>query len=173
MVRLRDVQGRVYKFKSKSECLDLGTLTLDVTDVVRSDKVLVLDVVPGKLDHVKVMTITSTLTNNSDYVPISPTPKKGYPIQLLFRNSLQWYRGDVALFIPILLKSSYLKIDSYYEVPIQMLVEHKDNLRNPFMICPKHRGGLGELRDYIRRRDSIRGQEKLYRTTEGQVADSF
>jgi hypothetical protein len=53
-----------------------------------------------------------------------------------------------------------------------MLVGHKDNWGNPFMICPKHRGGLGELRDYIRRRDSIRGQEKLPRTTEGQVADS-
>jgi hypothetical protein len=57
MVQLRDVQGRVYKFKSKSECLGLGMLTLDVTDVVRSHMVLVLDVVLGKLDHVKVMTV--------------------------------------------------------------------------------------------------------------------
>jgi hypothetical protein len=67
---------------------------------------------------------------------------------------------------------SYLKIDLSYEVPTQMLVEHKDNSGNPFMIGPKHRGGLGELRDHIRRRDSIREQEKLYQTTEGQVADS-
>jgi len=55
MVRLRDVQGRVYKFKSKSECL--GLLTLDIADIVRSHMVLVLDVVPGTLDHVKVMMV--------------------------------------------------------------------------------------------------------------------
>jgi len=57
MVRLRDVQGRVYNFKSKSECLGLGMFTLDVIDIVRSYMVLVLDVVLGKLDHIKVMTV--------------------------------------------------------------------------------------------------------------------
>jgi hypothetical protein len=36
------------------------------------------------------------------------------------------------------------------------------------MIWPKYQGGLGELRDYVRRRGLIRGQEKLYRTTEKQ-----
>ncbi len=49
-----------------------------------------------------------------------------------------------------------------------MLVEGGDCLGNPLMIWPKHQGGLGELRDYVRRRDLIRGQEKLYRTTEKQ-----
>jgi hypothetical protein len=59
MMLLRDVQGRVYKFKSRSECLGLGMLTLDVTDVVRSHMVLVLDIVPGRLDYVKVMTVSA------------------------------------------------------------------------------------------------------------------
>lgn len=59
MVLRRDVQGRFYKFKSKSECLGLGMLTLDVTDDVRSHMVLVLDIVPGKLDYVKVMTVSA------------------------------------------------------------------------------------------------------------------
>jgi hypothetical protein len=63
MVLLRDVQGKVYKFKSRSECLGLGLglgmPTLDVTDVVRSHMVLVLDIVPGKLDYVKVMTVSA------------------------------------------------------------------------------------------------------------------
>jgi hypothetical protein len=59
IVLLRDVQGRVYKFKSRSECLGLSMLTLDVTDVVRSHMVLVLDIVPGKLDYVKVMTVSA------------------------------------------------------------------------------------------------------------------
>lgn len=54
MVSLKDVQGRVYKFKSRSE----GMPTLDVTDVVRGHLVLVLDIVPGKLDYAKVMTVS-------------------------------------------------------------------------------------------------------------------
>ena len=36
------------------------------------------------------------------------------------------------------------------------------------MVWQKHQGGLGELRHHIRRRDLIRGKEKLYRTTEKQ-----
>jgi len=59
MVPLKDVQGRVYKFKSRSQCLGLGMPTLDVTDVVRSHMVLVLDIVPRKLDYVKVMTVSA------------------------------------------------------------------------------------------------------------------
>jgi hypothetical protein len=59
MVLLRDVQGRVYKFKSRSECFGLGMPTPDVTDVVRNHMVLVLDIVPGKLDYVKVMTLSA------------------------------------------------------------------------------------------------------------------
>jgi hypothetical protein len=58
MVELKDVQGRVYKFKSRSECFGLGMPTLDVTDVVHSHLVLVLDIVPGKLDYIKVMTVS-------------------------------------------------------------------------------------------------------------------
>lgn len=58
MVPLKDVQGRIYKFKSSSECFGLGMPTLDVTDVVRSHLVLVLDIVLGKLDYVKVMTVS-------------------------------------------------------------------------------------------------------------------
>ncbi|KAH8745738.1 hypothetical protein F5882DRAFT_471563 [Hyaloscypha sp. PMI_1271] len=86
MVLLRDVQGRVYNFKSRSECLGLGMLPLGVTDVVRSHMVLVLEIVPGKLDYVKVMTITSMRKDQGDYVPISPTPKKGFAIQLRLRD---------------------------------------------------------------------------------------
>jgi hypothetical protein len=58
-VLLRDVQGRVYKFKSSLECLGFSMLTPEVKDVVRSHMVLVLDIVPGKLDYVKVMTVST------------------------------------------------------------------------------------------------------------------
>ena len=49
-----------------------------------------------------------------------------------------------------------------------MLVEAKDYSGNPLMVWLKHQGGLGELRDHVRRRDLIHGQEKLYHTTEKQ-----
>jgi hypothetical protein len=67
-----------------------------------------------------------------------------------------------------MLKYLYLKIDLSYEVPIQVLVKAKDKLGNALIVWPKHQGELGELRDHVRRRDWIRGQEKLYRTTEKQ-----
>ena len=65
MVRLKDVQGKIYKFKSTSECFGLDTPTLDLTDVVRSHLVLVLNVVSKKLDYVKVMTVSTYGRNRS------------------------------------------------------------------------------------------------------------
>ncbi|KAE8440721.1 hypothetical protein EG329_006772 [Mollisiaceae sp. DMI_Dod_QoI] len=60
--------------------------------------------------------ITSTLKDDGDYVPISPTPKKGYVIRLrLYREG---NHRDATKLIPILAKYPYLKIDSSYEVPI-------------------------------------------------------
>ena len=58
IVPLKDVHGRVYKFKSNSKCLDLGVPTLVLPDKVRRDKVLVLGGVPRKLDYVKVMIVS-------------------------------------------------------------------------------------------------------------------
>ncbi len=59
MVPLKDVQGRVYKFKSNSESLGLGIPTPLLPDKVRGHMVLVLDSVPGKLDYIKVMTVSA------------------------------------------------------------------------------------------------------------------
>lgn len=49
-----------------------------------------------------------------------------------------------------------------------MLVEGLDCLGNPLMTWPKHQGGLGELRDHVRRRDLTRKNEELYCTTHDQ-----
>ncbi|KAL3421824.1 hypothetical protein PVAG01_05980 [Phlyctema vagabunda] len=107
MVLLKDIQGRVYTFKSRSECLGLGILTPDVPDIVRSHMVLVLNIMPGKLDYMKVITITSTLKDNCDYVPISPAPKKGYTIQLRLRNYRKGHHRDTTRLIPILPNREY------------------------------------------------------------------
>jgi hypothetical protein len=58
IVRPEDVQGRVYTLKSRSACLASGILTLVDPDIVRGHMVLVLDVVPEKRDHVKIMTVS-------------------------------------------------------------------------------------------------------------------
>ena len=50
MVLLRDVQGRVYKFRSNSECLGLDIPTPVLSDKVRGHMVLVVGGVPGKVD---------------------------------------------------------------------------------------------------------------------------
>ena len=71
-------------------------------------------------------------------------------------------------FLPTLPKNSYLKIDSYYEVHIDMLVGVKDYSGNLLSILPKHRGGVGELRDYVRRRDLIRENKRLCLLAERQ-----
>jgi hypothetical protein len=59
MVLLRDIQGKVYKFKSRSEYLGLGVLNFDVYDIVRSYMVLVVDIMLGKVDYIKVRTINT------------------------------------------------------------------------------------------------------------------
>jgi hypothetical protein len=58
MVPPKDVQGRIYKFKSKSECLGLGIPIPVVPDIVRGHMILVLGVVPGKMDYVKIITVS-------------------------------------------------------------------------------------------------------------------
>jgi len=131
--------------------------------------VFVLGGVPGKSAHVKVMPITSTSKADGNYVPITPTPKKGYTIQLQLRNYLVWHNEGEGRYFQRFTKHSYLKIDSYYEVPTQMLVDVKDHFDNPFMATSKGQGGLRQLRDYVRRRDSICEQEALYRATEKET----
>ena len=69
-------------------------------------------------------------------------------------------------YFPLLPKYSFLKIDSYCEVPIQMLVDVRDHFDNPFIVMSKGQGGLRQLQNHIRRRDSIRKQEEIYRATE-------
>lgn len=58
MVPRKEVEGKIFKFKSRPECFDLGLPTLDVPDVVRRHLVLVLNIVPGKWDTVKIMTVS-------------------------------------------------------------------------------------------------------------------
>lgn len=68
-------------------------------------------------------------------------------------------------------KRSYLRIDSYFEVPIQSLTEAEGPLGNPLRAWSKHQGGLKELRGYIRRRDRIRHQDMLERAIEWQNSE--
>lgn len=55
MVRLKQVHGRIYRFKEKSEYHDLGFPDDIVPNIVHQHMVLVLDIT-GRKDYVKVMT---------------------------------------------------------------------------------------------------------------------
>ncbi|KUJ07675.1 uncharacterized protein LY89DRAFT_351180 [Mollisia scopiformis] len=149
MIQQRDVQGRIYSFKSTSEYLDSGVQIPDIPDAVKLHMVLVLDLVPGKHQLLKVMIITTTSAVDGEYVPISPTPKKGYAIQLRLRSHTVWHHGAAVTRYPSLGTDSYLKIDEHYEVPIQMLREVTDRAGNPFMIYPKRQGGVAQLRHHV------------------------
>merc|ERR1711964_524841 len=120
----------------------------------------------------------SSCESNANYLDVEgrrqlranyATPKKGYTIQLQLRNYLVWHNEGEGRYFQRFTKHSYLKIDSYYEVPTQMLVDVKDHFDNPFMATSKGQGGLRQLRDYVRRRDSICEQEALYRATEKET----
>lgn len=123
MVRLEDVQGRVYTLKSKSACCASGILTPVDPDVVRGHMVLVLDVVPEKRDHVKIMTVSVKwsdyhLLTPLDYLDFEerrrlcsylPNTKKGFAIQLRLRNHLGLNHREIVLFITTLpTKSSHI-----------------------------------------------------------------
>ncbi|KAJ8060235.1 hypothetical protein OCU04_010579 [Sclerotinia nivalis] len=165
MVHPSRVQGKLYAFLTKSELKEMGiTLDANVTDIVRIHMVICLGTVHGRPDYVKVMTITTSLKNNHEYVPISPTRKKPYDIQIKLRNNLGWgYScGQPVIFITTLPELSYLKIDEFYEVPIQALKEATDAYENPLSIPGRHHGGLAELKDHIRRRDQARNNAATY-----------
>ncbi|TEY67912.1 hypothetical protein BOTCAL_0124g00100 [Botryotinia calthae] len=131
--------------------------------------VIRLGIVRGRSNYVKVMTITSTVKDGHEYVPIAPTPKRPYAIQIQLCNSLGYFRGQWVRRFTALRLDSYLKIDSCYEVPIQALEQTSDYYGNPLCIRPgRGAGGLAELNDYIRRRDHIREMEKINREMEKQ-----
>ncbi|KAF8854323.1 hypothetical protein BDZ45DRAFT_747689 [Acephala macrosclerotiorum] len=85
MLPVRDVQGRIYHVGSKPECLELGLSPPVGLDCGRDRMDLVLDIVPRKF--------TSKSEDSSEYVPISPTRKKGYAIQPRSQTHFGWYHG--------------------------------------------------------------------------------
>ncbi|THV50319.1 hypothetical protein BGAL_0155g00050 [Botrytis galanthina] len=148
MVHTQQVQGKLYNFLSRSE--------LKKTDVVFDPNVTDL--------------ITTSLKEDHEYLPIAPARKRPYPIQIKLRNnhSWGWSRGQQTLLITTLPELSYLKIDEFYEVPIQALREVRDDYGIPLSIPAKHRGGLAELKLHISRRDSERSYEQLSRDVHDQ-----
>ncbi|APA13220.1 hypothetical protein sscle_10g079900 [Sclerotinia sclerotiorum 1980 UF-70] len=165
MVHPSQVEGKLYVFLPKAELKEMDiTLDTNVTDIVRIHKVICLGTVHGRPDYVKVMTITTKVIENHDYVPISPTRKKPYDIQIKLRNNLGWgySRGQPAIFITTLPELSYLKIDEFYEVPVEALREATDDYENPLSIPTRHHGGLAELKNHIRCRDKACNSAAAY-----------
>lgn len=134
-------------------------------------------VFPDQAHHVKVMTvsisswkkplvtiettqITSSLKGEIDnYLPIAPLRKQPFPVQLQLQTHLTTDRGQTAVSIPTLDRYSYLKINESYDIPIQILNQAYDDDDVPLKILTKGKGGVGELRCYLRRRERACAQQ--------------
>ena len=64
------------------------------------------------------------------------------------------YRGTPMLNITTLRLPSYLRISSSYEVPMQVLRPEPDGFGGQLMLRAKGRGGIKQLRDYLRHREN-------------------
>ncbi|KAF1809577.1 hypothetical protein P152DRAFT_153203 [Eremomyces bilateralis CBS 781.70] len=162
------VEGRIYSFRSEAECAGLGVVFPDIPSIVLCHRVLVLDWIPQRKGYVKVMTITSKLRPDGEYLPISPTKKKPFPIQLRLQNGPESIVHNMRIInITALRLFSYLKIDSYYEVPLRILREEKDRFGCQLMLCPKHLGSIRHLRSYLKDHEKC----QMQRNDEDVVSD--
>jgi hypothetical protein len=106
-----------------------------------------------------------TIGNTAASIPQSPQHRRGaLQFNFDFETTTGWYCGDAVLFLTTLPKYLYLKIDSYYEVPTQVLAEAKDKSANLVMVRPKHQGGLGELRDHLGQRSRVKRKAVFNKT---------
>ena len=171
------VEGRICSFRSRQECADLGISFPNIPSIVTCHMVLVLDWVPEVHGFVEVMTVkhsswisgsimltalhqvTSKLRSDGEYLPISPTKKKPFPIQLRLQNGPESIHWNMRILNPTVLRLfSYLKIDSHYEVPLHILKEEVDRFGCQLMLCFRHQGGIRHLRSYLMPRK--RSQER-------------
>ncbi|PVH94794.1 hypothetical protein DM02DRAFT_180496 [Periconia macrospinosa] len=163
------VEGRIYSFRSRAECADLGIAYPDLPKLVTCHMVFVLNWVPKRPGYVKVMTITSKARPVGECIPIAPTRKRPYPIQIHLQNGPEENHPNGRIIYPTTLpKFSYLRIDSSYEIPLSVLKEANDYFGDQLMQRPKKTGGLGELRSYLRSME--RSQQKQGAITEELIS---
>ncbi|KAF2730859.1 hypothetical protein EJ04DRAFT_29673 [Polyplosphaeria fusca] len=145
------VEGRVYRFRSETECEELRlTLSNEITKVIRQHMVLALGRVPERPGYVEVMTVT-TKDQSGQNLPISPTPKRHYPLQLRFINPLpENVFGGTLMRFTTLPKLSYLRVDKSYEVPLSALEDVIDGYGNQPMLRLKGHGGIRHLLQHLR-----------------------
>ncbi|KIW67541.1 hypothetical protein PV04_06785 [Phialophora macrospora] len=144
MGRMECAAGRIYTLRSRSERASSGLLFPDIADMG-----LVLDGVLDKKDNVKVMTL-----------PISPTKKQHYPIQLRPRNGPSLVYGNTIPITdcrldPSLFRNGTCIADSY---PLQQKLN------------PGTRGDREGVRRYSTRENLfIRLLSKMNKFSEGKI----
>jgi hypothetical protein len=116
--------------------------------------------------------ITSkTKPKTGSFLPISPNPKEKYPmqIQIDYRYELYCADGSRAPQAVQLPKKSFLRIDEHYEVPLASLRPYLDVDGDQLKIRGKRKGGLGDLKDYLRKNQwELQGlQENLLKQISG------
>lgn len=93
------------------------------------------------------------------YLPISPTPKKRYPLQLqLCKN-----RNDQSELLITCLPGrgdKYLRVDEKWEVQMNILEGLVDGIGDEIRVRMKRRGRMGELGEWIGRWEAERARER-------------
>jgi len=75
MVHKHEVQGRIYRFKPQSTCLELGIVEDGITTIpsrIRSNLVLVLDTVKGWKDYVEIMAVRFLYLPSLNFPRLTP-----------------------------------------------------------------------------------------------------
>jgi hypothetical protein len=67
MVKLKYIEGRVFRFRKESDCAELGTPIPEIEEKVRIHIVILLDLVLSKRDWVKVMTVCALVFMSSSH----------------------------------------------------------------------------------------------------------
>jgi hypothetical protein len=192
-------EGRIYEFLTVEKCSLSGIRQPNVPDHIRARQVLVLERVDGLKGVVKCMTVSlhelhlqinflQTLISvilqitskakpkTGSFLPICPNPKEKYPMQIQLDYGCELYNADgsrapQSVHLP---KGSFLRIDEYYEVPLASLRPYLDVDDDQFKIRRKKKGGLGDLKDYLRKMDNKKKalRESLLAQTPGPLVET-
>ncbi|EPE25865.1 hypothetical protein GLAREA_01777 [Glarea lozoyensis ATCC 20868] len=156
-------EGKIFEFLKVAKCDD-SIPQPNVPGKVRKRQVVVLERVSGQVGVVKCMAITNTARpKDGKFLPICPNPKGSYPMQVqLDYGPEQYFSNGQRAPQAIQLKNySFLKITECYEVSLAYLRPHLDENGAQFKIRMKKKGGLGDLKAYLRKAENQRAKEQI------------
>ncbi|KAL2063705.1 hypothetical protein VTL71DRAFT_5510 [Oculimacula yallundae] len=144
MVHRNEVIGRIYTFNPNMTAAEKNK----IPPHIRRRFVLVLDTVPGREGYVKILGITPYVSPSYTYIPIAPTPKSTYPMQLLLRKNYTFSQLKHGEFVNVKAPGNpelYVRVDESFEVEVGVLVGVRDKMGDDVAVRRRKRRGMGEF----------------------------